>query len=287
MTDRGYHIPYLEWMITTSCDLACPGCDRFIEYDHNWTENFQDIKQRMVNWSKKLDPDNLTLIGGEPLIHPNLYDIIKHSAKCFDHSTIEIYTNGLLLHKKPKLYNTLRKIGKAKLSVTLHNRNPQIRKWINYNLDQQFFQKDKWNKVGKNYWKSGNIEIEITDPTQGGWYEYRKKVNGKIKPWNDNDINSSYSNCTANVYPIIYKDKLYKCPPISMLITQATKYNFLNDKDWELYLNYKPYSADDNLEDFIQNINCAHNICNMCPANPVLIEQPEAIVKHNIEKLVI
>lgn len=101
--NRGHWLPFLEWMVTTSCDLACPGCDRFIDYNHNWTESYEDIDKNMSFWSKHLDPDNFTLIGGEPLLHPYIYDIIRSTRKHFDHATIEIYTNGLLFPKRPKL----------------------------------------------------------------------------------------------------------------------------------------------------------------------------------------
>ena len=43
MSKRGYHIPNLEYMITTSCDLACPGCDRFIDHNLPFVESFDNI----------------------------------------------------------------------------------------------------------------------------------------------------------------------------------------------------------------------------------------------------
>ena len=49
--------------------------------------------------------------------------------------------------------------------------------------------------------------LEVTDPTQGGWYDYRRVIDGVLKPWNDNDPTSSYKNCGVNIYPIIYKNK--------------------------------------------------------------------------------
>lgn len=287
-SNRGHWLPYLEWMITTSCDLACPGCDRFIDYNHNWTESFDDISRNMQSWSKHLDPDNLTLIGGEPLLHPKIYDIIRTSRNCFDHACIEIYTNGLLLPKKPKIMKVLREIGKSKISLTIHNKNPDIRKIIDNNIEKYIKKTDRWFQTGPNCFKSGDIELEITDPTQGGWYDYRRNINGVLKPWNDNDPISSYRNCTANIYPIIYKNQLFKCPPISMLKTHLKKYNQLDDIDWEPYLKYKSLGLnfkEHELEEFINNINSPHEICAMCPANPELKPQSEALIKHKMEKL--
>ena len=88
-------------MITTSCDLACPGCDRFIDHNLPFTEKYEDIIENMEAWFRRLDPDHLTIIGGEPLLHPRIYDILKEARRIFDHATIEVYTNGFLLPKRP------------------------------------------------------------------------------------------------------------------------------------------------------------------------------------------
>ena len=286
--DRGHWLPFLEWMVTTSCDLACPGCDRFIDYNHNWTENLDNIAQNMEAWSKHLDPDNLTLIGGEPLLHPYIYDIINLTRKNFDHACIEIYTNGLLFPKRPKLIEQLLELGNAKISLTYHNRDPQVRSIIDKNIKKYIFKQYAWYQTGPNTWQYKDVVFETTDPTQGDWYDYRRNINGVLKPWNDKDPASSYANCSANIYPIIYKNRLYKCPPISMLETHLTKYNQLNDADWAPYLEYKGLGLDcteDELDNFINNIQQPHSICAMCPANPNRKPQPEALIKHKMEKL--
>lgn len=286
--DRGHWLPFLEWMITTSCDLACPGCDRFIEHNHNWTESYDEIAKNMQSWSKHLDPDNLTLIGGEPLLHPYIDDIVRNTRQNFDHACIEIYTNGLLFPKRPKLVETLLELGNCKISLTYHNRDPKVRDIIARNIDKYIFRNKSWYQVAPNQWKHGDVVLETTDPTQGGWYDYRRTVNGVVKPWQDNDPASSYRECSANIYPIIYKNRLYKCPPISMLRTHLTKTLQLDDPDWKPYVEYTGLGLDfkeHELDEFINNIKEPHEICKMCPANPQRKPQPEALIKHVMEKL--
>ena len=285
---RGHWLPYLEWMVTTSCDLACPGCDRFIDYQHNWTEDFDILSHNMKAWSNKLDPDNFTIIGGEPLIHPRIYDIIEESRKHFDHAKIEIYTNGFLLPKKKNIFKFLKKLGNCKVSITLHNRDEKLRNLIWKNIYNYFLNLDNWRQVKEHHWISGSIEFEVTDTTKGGWYDYRQKINGKLKPWNDRNPESSYKNCGVNIYPIIYNNRLYKCPPISMVRTHAEKYNLMDDDDWKPYVEYSGLGLDcseEELEEFIENIMKPHSICAMCPANPLLKPQKEAVVRHDLEKL--
>lgn len=285
--ERGFHLPFLEWMITTSCDLACPGCDRFIDYDHPWHEEFEELKENMFSWSKRLDPDNFTIIGGEPLIHPKIYDILKHSRTCFDHARIEVYSNGFFLPKRNNLLEVLLDIQPAKLSITFHNTNPTIRQKIEDNIRTHIIRDLEWKLEPNNIWRYQDVELEVTDPTQGGWYDYRRNINGVLKPWNDNDPQSSYSKCSANIYPIIYKNRLYKCPPISMLETHAKKYGLDADDDWTEYLKYKGLAIDCSeyeLQGFVTNIFEPHPICAMCPANPKLKPQQEALLKGKIHE---
>lgn len=284
--DRGHWLAFLEWMVTTSCDLACPGCDRFIDHNHNWTEDYDLLQSRMTEWSKHLDPDNFTIIGGEPLIHPRIYDIVKTARSCFDHATIEIYTNGLLLSKRKKLIDVLLDNGPAKISLTFHNKNETVRQKINENIKKYIFKNLHWFQTGPNSWQYQDLTFEVTDTTDGGWYDYRKTQNGLLKPWQDNDPAASYAACGVNIFPIIYDGRLYKCPPISMLHTHLAKFNRLDDVDWQKYLKYKGVGLDANeetIEQFIDNITSPHEICGMCPANPLLKPQEEALVKHRIK----
>ena len=73
-----------------------------------------------------------------------------------------------------------------------------------------------------------------------------------------------------------------------MVETHLTKSFQLGDEDWAPYLAYKGLGTDFNeeeLEEFIDNIQKPHAICGMCPANPQLKKQPNALVKHRLEKI--
>ena len=286
--DRGHWLPFLEWMITTSCDLACPGCDRFIEYNHNWTENYEDLVKNMEQWSRHLDPDNFTIIGGEPLIHPRIDDIVRTVRRVFDHATIEIFTNGFLLKKRKDLIDTLLELGNCKIHVSYHNSNPEVIEYLDTQVEKYILKNRPWYQVDRKTWKYKDVEFSKGNATLGNeWYDYRKTVNGVLKPWDEGKPEISYANCDVNVIPIIYNNRLYKCPPISMVRTHLEKFNMTEDPDWRPYYNYKGLGLDcteEELEDFIDNIKKPHAICNMCPANPNKKPQQEAIIKHRMLK---
>lgn len=282
-------VRYLEFMITTTCNLSCEGCDRFIEYNHDWTADYEQIVDDIQRWSLRLNPTNVALIGGEPLIHPKLYNILRETRKNFKTSKIEIFTNGLLLHKKDKLIEVCREVGNAKILVSIHNKQKNIRNYVLKNVVDFLVKDYDWVKRldRDNYWRLDDVGFEIMDHVRdANWVFHRKNINGILKPWNEGHPEISYANCASYQCPIVYKSRLYKCPSISVVRTHLEKFNLENDPDWQPYYKYKGLGLDcneDEMQNFIDNIYKPHVICNMCPSKPKAINQPEAILKHKLK----
>lgn len=87
------HAPLVALLIspTMRCNLSCPGC-----YAKNYEKDqdlpFRDF-DRTVREAKKMGAAFFTVLGGEPFLYKNLFDIFeKHSDAYF-----QVYTNGLLI----------------------------------------------------------------------------------------------------------------------------------------------------------------------------------------------
>jgi len=239
----------------------------------------------MEQWSSIVQPKNLTLIGGEPLIHPRIYDIIRTARQYFPKTRIEIATNGLLLGKKPDLKKVILEVGNVKINLSLHNNDPKVQRKIFELVGKHLLDKD-WRQISYYFWQRESISIDITEVDD--WFDYRRNIDGKLKPWQDGDASASYGACGVSIFPIIYDGVMYKCPPISMLKTHLKKFNRLDDDDWNPYLKYSgitTQSSDIEIEKFIKNITQPHWICEMCPANPSLVPQKEAFIKHSLNNL--
>ena len=73
------------------CNLNCSYCDT--KYSHNDSKDFTDMTiQNIVDEVSKYDCRNITLTGGEPLIHEKVYELIKALSK--ENFNINIETNG-------------------------------------------------------------------------------------------------------------------------------------------------------------------------------------------------
>lgn len=93
-----------EVHITEHCNLNCKGCyhfsplakDEFLSED----EFEKDIK-RLAELSNG-EADRITLLGGEPLLHPNICEFIEISRSYFPSCNLELLTNGILLLNMPE-----------------------------------------------------------------------------------------------------------------------------------------------------------------------------------------
>jgi organic radical activating enzyme len=107
----------LQIFITTRCQLHCKGC-----FARNIMNNNQDISiqeyTKVIEDFKNKNGEQINLIGGEPLLHPNITDFIDMNNLSNIKTTI--YTNGLLLDKFSNLKN-------AKIRVSIYCKSGNLK----------------------------------------------------------------------------------------------------------------------------------------------------------------
>lgn len=94
-------IPYLEHHIVDHCNLNCAGCSHFSPIADPWFEDIEDFKRDFGKLSEITEQQVgiIRLMGGEPLLHPNLELFLVECRRLFPYSRIELVTNGLLIPK--------------------------------------------------------------------------------------------------------------------------------------------------------------------------------------------
>ena len=89
----------LEHPLVAHCNLRCANCDH---RSPALAPSFSDVAQFERDLSKLrqvLRVKTLKLLGGEPLMHPNLSEFLKLAKLSGIADRIQIWTNGLLLHR--------------------------------------------------------------------------------------------------------------------------------------------------------------------------------------------
>lgn len=89
--------------ILDHCNLRCKGCDHFASIAEERFVSLDDIKKDLAQISKILNGDvkRLSVMGGEPLLHPELLEILIQTRLFFPKTVIRLVTNGILLHRQP------------------------------------------------------------------------------------------------------------------------------------------------------------------------------------------
>lgn len=124
-----YRLPWsmndnpIAWIeVTDICDIHCEGCYRQHLTGHKPLEQLKEEVQFFLRWR---NPDNFSIAGGEPLLHPHIVDLVAHIAA--QGVKPVILTNGRAL--TPPLLRELKKAGLAGFTMHIdsHQNRPQWR----------------------------------------------------------------------------------------------------------------------------------------------------------------
>ena len=113
-----HEIPHLTIETNMTCNIACRSCYNLYK---NYTKPLQEIKQEINLALQKRNLETITLLGGEPTLHPQLPEIIRYikSKKLI----CQMLTNGIVfLHDKDDfLLNELIRAGLNRILLHIDN----------------------------------------------------------------------------------------------------------------------------------------------------------------------
>jgi organic radical activating enzyme len=122
----------IAWLeVTDICNIHCEGCYRQHMTGH---KTLDEIKEELLFFKKWRNPDNVSLAGGEPLIHPQIVDIVRLIAS--NGIKPVILTNALAL--TPELLRELKNAGLAGFTIHIdsHQNRPQWKNKTEKELNQ-------------------------------------------------------------------------------------------------------------------------------------------------------
>lgn len=218
----------------------------------------------MSLWSKRLRPNQFSLIGGEPTLHPHLPEFVELTRKYWPNSHIRLVTNGFFLHRHPRLAEVLRDDPNAKLYVSIHHNSPAYLEKLKPISDLvASWVKDYQIKV------KGYRSFKL-------WTRRYHGYGSDMQPFEDRSPRQSWENCPGRFCAQLYEGKIWKCGPLAYLKLQNEKFD-LSDK-WDPYLKYEalePSCSDQELNEFFDREE--ESYCEMCAAQPEKLALPVPI----------
>lgn len=93
-----------EVALAEHCDLNCAGCDHFSPLAEPELADYEEMARDFARLSSLFHghAKEIHLLGGEPLLHPDLVKFLKMARENFPDAAIDIITNGLRLLKQPE-----------------------------------------------------------------------------------------------------------------------------------------------------------------------------------------
>jgi MoaA/NifB/PqqE/SkfB family radical SAM enzyme len=103
---------HLEVHLTDHCNLNCKGCAHFSSISE---PNFTDVAQFDADFKRLaelIDFERIHLLGGEPLLHPDVAEFVRIARRYFPNTELALVTNGtLVVRMKEPFWTALRETG--------------------------------------------------------------------------------------------------------------------------------------------------------------------------------
>jgi sulfatase maturation enzyme AslB (radical SAM superfamily) len=256
-------LPFVEIMATQACNISCTGCTNYSDIAHKGWVSWNDAAAQIVPWLERVEILDFGIMGGEPLLNPEIKDWIIGLRKLLPDTQIRFTTNGLLLDQHLDLIDLVAEVGNIVFKISVHVRNESLEKTIGYIFDRYNWQ--PVTEYGIKRFTTGNrfrFQINRADifwkTFQGNYTDMRP---------HDSDPAEAFSICCQKTCPLLYQGQLYKCSTSGLLRDVLQRFGRLDHKLWQPFLvsGLDPTCDSEQLNQFINNFGKFHAICGQCP----------------------
>lgn len=258
-------LPFVETMITQVCNLSCQGCTNYSDLKHSGFVSWEQGREEISQWLNILDIPDFGIMGGEPLINPQVRKWITGVRDLMPNSQIRFTTNGLLLEKNLDVVDLLCDIGNSVFKITVHVDDTNLE-----NLIQQIFSRYDFKPVkeyGIDRWAYGSFRFQINRPTK--FVKSYKGTYETMTPY-ASDPKQAFDICCQQTCPLLYQGNIYKCSTSALLYDTLARFNRLSTSEWHDYIHNTEYfittdSDQLSVSKFVENFGKHQSICGMCP----------------------
>ena len=238
----------LEVNVAYACNLRCEQCTHLGPFMKG-TEPFEEIQKWFRDWSPKIFPREIRILGGEPLLHPDITAILVEAKKCWNGSKLVLVTNGMLLEKMDDEFFVTLKETTFHLLLSRHFDTPE------YN--RQF-------DVAVDLLKSHGVEPAVRRSDRYWTKTYLHNADGHPIPYSSNP-KMAWGNCTTkhNCVTLMH-DQLWKCPQLACF-SHARRNGYVNEH-WDGILGCKPLEpgcTPEEIREFLVEVEVEQ--CRFCP----------------------
>jgi MoaA/NifB/PqqE/SkfB family radical SAM enzyme len=99
-TSKGPTLYHLDVHITDHCNLNCKGCENFSSISPKRFADLHEFDRDFGRMAELFDSiEQIYLMGGEPLLHPQVAEFVRVARKHFPKTRLNLLTNAILVTK--------------------------------------------------------------------------------------------------------------------------------------------------------------------------------------------
>lgn len=258
-------LPFLELMIINACNLSCQGCTTFSDLKHKGSIRWSTGKQWLEPWTDRLDLQAIGLMGGEPLMNPDLENWLYGIRELLPNAQIRFVTNGTLLHKHWKIFDILRDLGNTVFKISYHTQSESLDQCID-----RIFENYEWEPVtefGINRFKEKNRDFRFQLARPEYFFKTFIGPYEDMQPHNNNP-SDAFDMCVQQKCPLLYNGKIFKCGTLGLTPDILSRFNHPNSTQWEKFIDtgLDPQCKISEIEKFVANFGKPHRMCGQCPS---------------------
>jgi len=256
------HLMYFEVNIVDHCNFSCLGCSHFSPIAEERLSPVESVKSDLRRMSELTtqNVDEIHILGGEPLLHPDLNEILITARNAFPKSVLSVISNGVLLLKQsPDFWDTCKR-NDITIEVTKYPVNLEYEK---------IFQTVEEKGVKFKF-------HSYTGKAQKTLYKMPLDLDGGQDP------GDSFSNCTlANRWIALMDGKMYTCQVAPNVFHFNKKFDTNLDLEEDDFLDiYKV----NNLDEILSFLATPKPFCRYCKIAGIINNIPWQPSKKDISE---
>ncbi len=258
----------MEIYVANGCNLNCLFCSHLNPFRKGLVSK-DELISSMEIWCRKVTPKKLGLLGGEPLLHPNLDEIISAARRCWPDSEIILTSNGLLFPKKSD--ELLQELAESRVHVLLS------RHLTGSEGEKQF------DAILKRLSDAG-VWVTVI-PSSSRWKRYyNMDEHGRPQPF-ESRPEQAWTMCGPNTCFNLTNNHLYRC---SILANAALAFQEgVLGENWRVTQTYEPLSESATTDEIVSHLHLFAGplpACSICPETTVVVEAEQIERLKNLQK---
>ena len=245
--DGRVRLRHLEIDICKGCNLRCEHCSHLSPYRSGYI-SATELSEWFDCWNEKIAPEEVNLLGGEPLLHPELDRVILESKRIWNRSVLRLVSNGLLFSRvSDKVLDAIRT---TRIHVSLS-------KHCGGEKSETLF------RNGLKRLDAAKIPYTVRDSYRDWMRQHRKNDEGRPIPF-DGDAEKAWKVCGSKFCASLAGNRLYKCSVLACM-TEGVREGVLDDA-WKSVLSYRPLEPSASANDILEHLRqAAVAECRVCP----------------------